>query len=98
MEMRVGQRYRLRLINIHTARPNMIARFGRDSTVLSWRAVAKDGMDLPPDQATTRPAMLQFGNGEAYDFEVAPTAPGDLRFWITSGANLPLVSMPIRVR
>jgi FtsP/CotA-like multicopper oxidase with cupredoxin domain len=98
LEMRVGQRYRLRLINIHTARPNMIVRFGRDSTVLMWRAIAKDGMDLPVDQATTRAAMLQFGNGETYDFEVVPATPGDLRLWVTSGANLPLVSMPIRVR
>src|SRR5678815_4653905 len=47
LEMRVGEHYRLRVINIHTYRPSMIARLLRDSTVLSWRALAKDGMDLP---------------------------------------------------
>ena len=98
IEMRVGERYRLRLINIHTSRPSMIARLGRDSTVLTWRAVAKDGMALVPDQATTRPAMQQMGNGEAFDFEFSPTSPGDHRFWVTSGANDLLVNMPIRVR
>ncbi len=98
MEMRVGERYRLRFINIHTSRPSMIARLVQDTTLLSWRAVAKDGMDLPKDQATIRPAIQQSGNGEAYDFEFTPSAPGDIRFTMTTGNNQPLVAMPIRVR
>ena len=97
-EMRVGHRYRMRLINIHTARPSMIARLSRDSTLLSWRAIAKDGMDLPADQATVRPAIQQSGNGEAYDFEFTPTSPGDITFTMSSGAGVLLVEMPIRVR
>ena len=98
-EMRVGQRYRLRLVNIHTSRPSMIARLMRDTTVLTWRAIAKDGMALPNDLATVRPASQQSGNGEVYDFEFMPTEPGDIKFTIWTGnlANL-LVSMPIRVR
>ena len=98
LELRVGERYRVRLVNIHPYRPSMIARLQRDSTPLSWRAVAKDGMDLPGDQATVRPAVQQIGNGETYDFEVVPDAPGDLRFVVTSGAGVQLVSMPVRVR
>jgi FtsP/CotA-like multicopper oxidase with cupredoxin domain len=97
-EMRVGQRYRLRLVNIHTARPSMIARLTRDSTLLSWRAIAKDGMDLPHDQATVRPAAQQSGNGEAYDFEFTPTTPGDIKFTMSSAAGNLLVTLPIRVR
>ena len=98
LEMRVGERYRVRLVNIHTARPSMIARLMRDSTVLTWRAVAKDGRDLPPDQATVRPAIQQSGNGETYDFEFTPTTPGGLRFTMSSGVGVLLVSMPILVR
>ena len=98
LTMRVGDRYRLRLVNIHTARPSMIARLQRDSTLLTWRAIAKDGMDLPRDQATVRPAMQQSGNGEAYDFEFIPTAPGDLRFTMSSAAGQLLVTQMIRVR
>jgi FtsP/CotA-like multicopper oxidase with cupredoxin domain len=98
LEVRVGERYRLRLVNIHTARPSMIARLVRDSTLLSWRAVAKDGRDLPTDQATVRPSLQQLGNGETYDFEFTPTAPGDLRFTMSSGVGVLLVSMPIRAR
>jgi FtsP/CotA-like multicopper oxidase with cupredoxin domain len=97
-DMRVGERYRLRLVNIHTYRPSMIARLMRDSTLLEWRPLAKDGRDLPPDQATLRPALQQSGNGETYDFEFTPAAPGDLRLTMSSAAGVRLVSMPIRVR
>ncbi|MBC8089523.1 MAG: multicopper oxidase domain-containing protein [Phycisphaerae bacterium] len=95
---RVGQRYRLRLIDIHTARPSMTARMFRDSTLLSWRAIAKDGMDLPADQATVRPAQQLMGNGETYDFEFTPTSPGNFRLAITAQTGLVLVTMPIVVR
>ena len=97
-ELRVGEHYRLRLINIHPYRPSMIARMLRDTAAVTWRAVAKDGRDLPPDQATVRPAVQQLGNGEAYDFELVPDAPGDLRLLVTTGVGVPLASLPIRVR
>lgn len=97
-ELRVGTRYRLRLINVHTARPSMIFKVLRDSTLLTWRALAKDGMDLPSDQATVRASAQQMGNGETYDFEFTPTTAGDLHIDVTSGVGVLLASMPIRVR
>jgi manganese oxidase len=97
-EWRVGERYRIRFINIHTARPSMIGRLMRDSTTLTWRAVAKDGADLPAERAIEGPAMQQIGNGEAYDFEFTPTVSGDLRFVVTQGNGIHLATMPIRVR
>ena len=97
-ELRVGERYRLRLVNIHTYRPSMMARLTRDSALVSWRAIAKDGMDLPPDQATLRPAMQQMGNGETFDFEVVPTAPGGYLFTVSSAAGAVLVTMSVQVR
>jgi manganese oxidase len=96
-ELRVGERYRLRIINLHTARPGMIAHVLRDTLPVQWRAVAKDGMDLPPDQVTLGPARQQLGNGEAYDFELVPDAPGELRFLVTTGAGIPLATMMLRV-
>jgi hypothetical protein len=45
-----------------------------------------------------RPAQQQAGNGETYDFEFTPTAPGDLRFTMSSAAGDRLVAVPIRVR
>jgi hypothetical protein len=38
------------------------------------------------------------GNGETYDFELTPTAPGDFRFTVTSAVGAPLAAMPVRVR
>ncbi len=97
-DMRVGEHYRLRFINVHTARPSMRMRLLRDTTLLEWRGLAKDGMELPADQALTRPSEVQMGNGETYDFDFVPTAAGDLRIDITNNVGVLLVSMPIRVR
>ena len=97
-EWRVGERYRLRVINIHTYRPSMRARLHQDSTLLSWRPIAKDGMDLPPDRAVMRPAELQMGNGEAFDYEFTPRQTGNINFTVTTGNGVLLVTMPIRVR
>ena len=98
LELRVGERYRLRIVDIHTYRPSMIVRLLRDSTLMTWRPVAKDGMDLPPERATMRPARQQMGNGETYDFEVVPVSGGDLRLVINAVAGALLASMVVRVR
>jgi manganese oxidase len=98
LRLRVGERYRLRIVDVHTYRPSMIVRLVRDSTLVSWRAVAKDGMDLPPDRATVRRAVQQMGNGETYDFELAPTEPADLKLVVTSAVGVLLAEMPVVVR
>lgn len=98
LELRQGERYRIRLINIHTFRPSIILRLARDSTPLAWRAVAKDGMDLPAERAVMGPAVQQMGNGETYDFEFTPREPGDFRITVSSGVGVLLAAMPVRVR
>ena len=97
LRMRVGERYRLRLVDLHTFRPSMIARLLRDSTLVTWRAVAKDGMDLPPDRATVRRAIQQMGNGETYDFEYAPTEAASLKLTVSSAAGMLLATLPVTV-
>jgi hypothetical protein len=76
----------------------MVVRVLRDSSLVSWRAIAKDGMDLPPQRATVRPTLQQMGNGETYDFEFIPAAAGDLRLTVSSAVGALLASMPIHVR
>jgi FtsP/CotA-like multicopper oxidase with cupredoxin domain len=98
LRLAVGGRYRLRIVDLHVFRPSMIVRLVRDSTPVAWRALAKDGMDLPPDRATTRRAIQQMGNGETYDFEITPTERADLRLTVSSGAGVLLAAMPVRVR
>ena len=48
--------------------------------MVAWRAVAKDGADLPASQAVRRRAALT-GPGETADFEYRPRTPGEL--WLT---------------
>jgi FtsP/CotA-like multicopper oxidase with cupredoxin domain len=98
LTMKVGDRYRLRFINIHVFRPSMRMRLLSGDTLLAWRAIAKDGMDLPSDQAVTGPAEVQMGNGETYDFEFSPTTPGDMRLDVTNAAGDLLTRMPVQVR
>lgn len=97
LELKQGERYRFRIINIHTYRPSIVLRLLRDSVPETWRAVAKDGMELPAAQRVSGSAVQQFGNGEAYDFEFIPSAADALRLIVTTGAGGLLVSMPIRV-
>ena len=96
-EFRVGQRYRLRFVNIHTFRPSMRMRLLSRDKLLTWQMVAKDGMDFPSDQRRESASEVQMGNGETYDFEFVPTTPGDLRLDVTAGNGTLLASMPIRV-
>ena len=98
LEFRAGERYRLRIVDIHTYRPSMIVRVLRGETPVNWRPLAKDGMTIPAERAAQRPAIQQMGNGETYDFELAPTAPGDLQLTVRSNADVLLASMLIRVR
>jgi FtsP/CotA-like multicopper oxidase with cupredoxin domain len=98
LRLRVGERYRLRLVDVHTFRPSMIARLTRDSTLVAWRALAKDGMDLPPDRATMRRAVQQMGNGETYDFEYTPAEAGDLQLVVTTAVGVVLATMAVEVR
>jgi manganese oxidase len=98
LRLRAGERYRLRLVDLHTYRPSMIVRLLRDTTLVTWRAIAKDGMDLAPDRATVRRAMQQLGNGETYDFEFVGARAEDLTFTVRAAAGLLLATVPVRVR
>jgi len=75
VEMRLGVPHRLRLVNIGVAGA---VRFSlrKDTTVVSWRALAKDGADLPAAQATIRPAIQALAVGETYDFTFDPPEAG----------------------
>ena len=78
MTLKVGTTYRFRLIDISPNDTAVVSMRG-DSGLVQWRAVSKDGAELPPVQATTRAASQQISVGETYDFEYVPTAPAELR-------------------
>lgn len=80
IEMRVGETHRMRFINIGAAD---YAQFTimRDSTPAQWRAIAKDGADLPPSQRKVSQAELLIDVGETYDFAFTAPSAGE---WILS--------------
>lgn len=72
-----GVAHRLRFVNIG---PAGLIRFAiyRDTSLVTWKKLAKDGADLPPNQATRAPSAFMIAVGETYDFEFRPE-PGRYR-------------------
>lgn len=77
LELHVGTTYRLRLFNIGDARTYFALR-RPDSSLVAWRALAKDGADLPPALAVPAAGPLLTGPGEVADFEFTPERAGEL--------------------
>lgn len=95
--VRAGERYRLRCINAHTFRPSMRMRLQRGDAVLSWRSMAKNGMELPPGQRAREHSEVQMGNGETYDFEFVPDGGADIRLDVTTGGGVRMATLPLHV-
>jgi FtsP/CotA-like multicopper oxidase with cupredoxin domain len=81
LELAAGVPHRFRFINIGPAQRLFYA-IRKDSTVMKWRRLAKDGADLPPSLAITSPAIRRLGVGEMFDAEFLPPAPGEYRLTI----------------
>ena len=83
-----GRTYRLRFVNITPNDSHVTISLRQKGQPVKWRAIAKDGAVLPPQQATVRDAVQMISVGETYDFEFSPDKPGDyeLRFYSESGS------------
>jgi FtsP/CotA-like multicopper oxidase with cupredoxin domain len=90
----VGTRYRLRFINI-TPVDSVLSYSIVDSggAPVQWRAIAKDGWDLPAEQTTPKNASEDYLSvGETRDYSFVPDKPGELylravgyqRMWVTA--------------
>ena len=97
IQLRRSRTYRFRLINIGEARTYFALRRS-DSTVVPWRAVAKDGADLPAAQGVMRTDPLVTGPGETADFEFRQARPGDLILDLDSPFAPWHLMVPVRVR
>lgn len=71
VHLQAGVLHRIRIIVI-TAGDEMDLELGRGDEIISWRAVAKDGADLPEVQQRVVLARLHAGPGETFDFEWTP--------------------------
>jgi FtsP/CotA-like multicopper oxidase with cupredoxin domain len=79
--------HRFRIVNIGAG-----ARFNftllRDSTVMTWRPLAKDGFDLPESTRTPRPASQFVSVGETFDAEWKPPGTGDYTLTVVNGGKV----------
>ena len=98
VDVRVGVPHRLRFINITTGRPSIRLELRRDTTLLTWRALAKDGGELPAARQLARPARQQISIGETYDFELTPAATGEYRLEVRTGSGVLIAVMSLRAR
>jgi FtsP/CotA-like multicopper oxidase with cupredoxin domain len=93
-ELAAGVTHRFRLINIG---PAGLVRFSlrMDTTLVQWRARAKDGADLSAALRVMVPATQVISVGETYDFEFTPSGPGTYEL---SALNIlpPGITLPVR--
>jgi len=69
--------------------PNLGANFqlGNSAHPVTWRAVAKDGADLPSRLVKPADAVLHILSGETYDFEFQPDAAGEVPLQVENNIN-----------
>jgi FtsP/CotA-like multicopper oxidase with cupredoxin domain len=91
-----GRTHRLRLVGIGLVRGGRYALTQGKDTV-QWRAIAKDGADLPASQAIMKQAFIRLQAGETYDFEWTP-APGEYVLSVTMTTARPPLLQKITVR
>jgi manganese oxidase len=96
LRLKAGTTYRLRLIHIVADWTVRLALLSGDS-VVHWKALAKDGAELPASAQTVRPASLIAGPGETMDFEYTPSRPGLMRLDVAQRTGIWRTSLPIRV-
>jgi manganese oxidase len=98
-ELTVGTTYRLRIADIAVFRHSLWVRVRRDSSLVSWRAVAKDGFALPASQARVGRSAARVTSGETADFELTPDKAGELTLEIgtpTLGLLDPLANLQVQ--
>lgn len=101
MELRAGETYRLRFINM-SADDSKSVRLLNGVAPVTWTPVAKDGADLPEAARRGTDAVVpHVGVGETYDFSWTPETPGERILEITT-TYYPLrpetLRWPVRVR
>lgn len=92
-----GQTYRLRFINITLDRPAISVTLAHGDTLAEWRPIARDGADLPPDQALPRLARLPITIGETDDVLFTPSRAGTYALDVRKGNGTLLRSAAVVV-
>ena len=101
LAMTVGTTYRLRVIDISANEAHVVSLRGPAGPA-TWRPLARDGRDLPREQATSQPAREVTASGVTRDFQFTPAAAGDYTLsvatFLAGKLTGHLTTVPIRVR
>ena len=97
LTVRAGVPQRLRFINVTLRRPGARIEIWRDTTMLQWRPLAKDGADLPAELQVARPARESVSIGETLDYEIVAQSGGNSRLEIHARDGSLLAKVPITV-
>lgn len=102
IDLKQGVRYRFRFINITPHDPLLTVSLLAGTSPVTWRAMAKDGADLPTSQATERPARQTISVGETYDFEFQAHSATALRLEVfrppRAAMSQSQIEVPVHVR
>jgi FtsP/CotA-like multicopper oxidase with cupredoxin domain len=93
-ELRAGERYRLRFINITPSDDGTEMALSAAGKAVSWTPMAKDGAELPARFRAACDAKFKFAAGETYDFEFRPEKSGKLELqtsFIELHTNVPIM-------
>jgi manganese oxidase len=96
LRLTAGQRYRLRIVHIVSDWTAWIT-LARGDSVVRWRALAKDGAELPGHRQTMGAAHFLAGPGETMDFEYQPHAAGVLQLRVRQRTGEWETRLPIKV-
>lgn len=96
LQLKAGTKYRFRLINIKVTTNSKVS-FLSGQKPVNWKMIAKDGMDLPPQQKLMKQAVQDIAIGETMDFEFTPAKPGHYVFEVNNTNLNGLIKMPVRV-
>jgi FtsP/CotA-like multicopper oxidase with cupredoxin domain len=95
LELAVGVPHRFRFVNIGVAGRFQFAIY-RDSSLVEWRMLARDGAELSEVQALTAAAAVLVDVGETRDFGFVP-GPGEYRL-VLGDPKHPAWAQVLRVR
>jgi FtsP/CotA-like multicopper oxidase with cupredoxin domain len=95
--VRAGIAQRLRLINMTVRRPGGRFELWRDTTLLKWRALAKDGREFPATRQVEQAARSVITIGETLDFEFVLRAGDKSRLEVRGLDGALLATVPITV-
>jgi len=98
LRLKASVKYRLRFINITPNGAALQVSLLAGASPVRWRAVAKDGADLPTAQVIEQEARQVVAVGETYDFEFEPATKGDLRLEVLRPFNRTLAVAEVQVR